>query len=100
MIDKCSVDSRPTFVDMYDYVHIDKKWFYMTKVSEKYYLHPEEEERLRTCKSKRFITKIMFLAAVARPRIISSNSKFFRKIGIFPFIYREPSKRKSKIKMP
>lgn len=38
----------------------------------RYYIHPNEKEPSRTCKSKRFILKIMFLAAVARP-IIDAN---------------------------
>ncbi|KAL3519084.1 hypothetical protein ACH5RR_021673 [Cinchona calisaya] len=36
-------------------------------------------------------------AAVARPRYDgSSNEEFFGKIGIFPFIYNKPAKRRSK----
>ncbi|KAL5706561.1 hypothetical protein ACHQM5_024712 [Ranunculus cassubicifolius] len=39
----------------------------------------------------------MFLAAVARPRFDSSgNEEFSRKIGIFPFTFKEPAKRNSK----
>ncbi|XP_058211657.1 uncharacterized protein LOC131323836 [Rhododendron vialii] len=38
------------FKSMYNYVHIDEKWFYMTKEAERYYLLPEEEEPHRTCK--------------------------------------------------
>ncbi|KAJ0034614.1 hypothetical protein Pint_26432 [Pistacia integerrima] len=53
---------------MENIIHVDEKWFYMTKQSEKYYLLPDEDEPLRTCKSKTFITKVMFLAAVTRPR--------------------------------
>ncbi|XP_050222470.1 uncharacterized protein LOC126672558 [Mercurialis annua] len=96
MIDQDTIHSRPMFNDMYNYVHIDEKWFYMTKVSNKYYLHPEENEPMRTCKSKRFISKVMFLAVVARPRITSFGLIFSGKIDIFPFIYKEVAKRKSK----
>ncbi|OMO72576.1 Transposase, Tc1-like protein [Corchorus olitorius] len=85
------------FDGMFNQVHIDEKWFFMTRESERYYLLPEEDEPVRTCKSKRFITKVMFLAAVARPRFDESgNVKFSGKIGIFPFVHKEPAKRKSK----
>ncbi|GAA0160366.1 hypothetical protein LIER_16938 [Lithospermum erythrorhizon] len=81
----------------YDRVVIGEKWFYMSQESEKYYLLPEENEPYRTCKSKRFIPKVMFLAAVARPYFDTYvNVLFDGKIGIFPFIYKEPAKRNNK----
>ncbi|KAL5697337.1 hypothetical protein ACHQM5_030823 [Ranunculus cassubicifolius] len=97
MLEAYNHPQKPIFSDMRRVVHIDEKWFYMTKESQKYYLLPEEEEPTRTCKSKRFITKIMFLAAVARPRYdLSGTEEFSGKIGIFPFTYKEPAKRNSK----
>ena len=39
----------------------------MTKASDRYYLLPDEDEPYRACKSKRFITKVMFMCAVSRP---------------------------------
>ncbi|KAH7835464.1 hypothetical protein Vadar_026303 [Vaccinium darrowii] len=97
MIEQTSIATEPIFKDMYNYVHIDEKWFYMTKESEKFYLLPQEDEPLRTCKSKRFITKVMFLAAVARPRFDDNHNEVFSgKIGIFPFTIKEPAKRSSK----
>ncbi|XP_058211712.1 uncharacterized protein LOC131323890 [Rhododendron vialii] len=69
----------------------------MSKELHKYYLLPEEPEPYRTCKSKRFITKVMFLAAVARPRFdAAGNEEFLGKIGIFPFTFKELAKRSSK----
>ena len=100
MLEPESLNSNPTFMSMFNVVHIDEKWFYMTKECEKYYLHPQEEEPLRTCKSKKFIVKVMFLAAVARPRFdCSGNPTFDGKIGIFPFVFKEPAKRSSKNRM-
>ncbi|KAH7855835.1 hypothetical protein Vadar_029521 [Vaccinium darrowii] len=97
MLEPTSLETQPVFKDIYNYVHIDEKWFFMTKEAERYYPHPEEREPLRTCKSKRFITKVMFLAAVARPRFDSTGNEIFSgKIGIFPFTYKEPAKRNSK----
>ncbi|KAJ0035496.1 hypothetical protein Pint_25039 [Pistacia integerrima] len=82
---------------MENIIHVDEKWFYMTKQSEKCYLLPDEDEPLRTCKSKTFITKVMFLAAVTRPRFDESGNELFsEKIGIFPFINKEPARRSSK----
>ncbi|CAM9715231.1 unnamed protein product [Discosporangium mesarthrocarpum] len=73
--------------DMYDWVHVDEKWFYVMKDGRGIYLHPEEgaPEPPRV-QNKRFITKVMFLAAVARPRprMISDGVWFDFKIGIWP----------------
>ncbi|XP_027076008.1 uncharacterized protein [Coffea arabica] len=82
---------------MFNVVHVDEKWFYMTKESKMYYLHPEEKQPLRTCKSKKFIANVMFLAAVARLRFdCSYYREFDGKIGIFPFVLKESTKRNSK----
>ncbi|XP_047952831.1 uncharacterized protein LOC125198554 [Salvia hispanica] len=39
----------------------------MTKATDGYSLLPDEDEPYRSCKSKRFITKVMFMCAVCRP---------------------------------
>ena len=84
MLEKDSLAHEPKFVDMYNIVHIDEKWFYMTKKTEKYYVVPEEEVPHRTCQSKNHITKVMFLAAMARPRFdYEGNETFSGKIGYF-----------------
>src|SRR5689334_785864 len=81
---------------MFDCAHVDEKWFYLTKPKVTYYLCPDEPEKLRTCKSKRFIEKVIFLAAVARLRFDHSRNEFFEgKIGIWPFVIEEPAQRKS-----
>ncbi|KAI5386953.1 hypothetical protein KIW84_073192 [Lathyrus oleraceus] len=86
----------PMFKSMHNIIHIDEKWFYMTKKSENYYLLPEEDEPHRTCKSKNFIAKVMFLVALTRPRFDSQGNEIFSgKIGIFPFVTQEPAKRTS-----
>ncbi|XP_028061599.1 uncharacterized protein LOC114265064 [Camellia sinensis] len=97
MLKPNSLQGQPMFESMYDYVHIDEKWFYISKEAERYYLLPEEEEPHRCCKSKRFITKVMFLVAVARPRFDENkNEEFLGKIEIWPFTYKEPAKKNSK----
>ncbi|GAA0172396.1 hypothetical protein LIER_26233 [Lithospermum erythrorhizon] len=61
------------------------------------YLLPGENESFCTCKSKQFIPKVMFLATVARPWFdMAGNVLFDEKIGIFPFIFQEPTKRNNK----
>ncbi|GJQ66340.1 hypothetical protein Trydic_g4383 [Trypoxylus dichotomus] len=77
---------------MYDYVRIDEKWFYLSQVKTL-----DEAEPERHCKSKRFITKVMFMAAVARPRYDSARKQYFTgKIGLWPFANKEPPKGNSK----
>ncbi|OWZ02217.1 Mar9 Transposase [Phytophthora megakarya] len=51
-------------------VHVDEKWFCEDKYKLSYLLLPRKRPPHRTRKSKRFIPKTMFLAAVARPRVI------------------------------
>lgn len=77
-------------------MHIDEKWFYKTKGSQNYYLSNEEEEPYRSCQSKHYIDKIMFLCAVRRPRFDEDgNCTFDGKIGMFPFVTEKPAKRGS-----
>ncbi|XP_057808852.1 uncharacterized protein LOC131023326 [Salvia miltiorrhiza] len=86
-----------SFKSTHNTVHIDEKWFYITKTSQRFYLTPEETEPHRTCKSKKFIQKVMFMCAVCRPVFDDDGSCLFDgKIGIFPFTELVPAKRKSK----
>ncbi|XP_058765058.1 uncharacterized protein LOC131638515 [Vicia villosa] len=81
---------------MYNVVHIDEKWFYMKEKSIIFYLVKDEEDPIRTYKSKNFITKVIFLVAVARPRFnLQQNVALNGLIGIFPFVIQEPSRRSS-----
>ncbi|KAL6557050.1 hypothetical protein OROHE_006926 [Orobanche hederae] len=85
------------FKSMQQVIHIDEKWFNLSRTTERYYLSPEEADPYRSCKSKRFITKVTFLCAVARPIYARDGQLIFDgKIGIFPFINKVPAKRKSK----
>ncbi|KAL3334207.1 hypothetical protein AABB24_030785 [Solanum stoloniferum] len=78
-IDQSTLHSNFMFIDMFNYVHIGEKWFYLSKKSERYYLLPEEEESnpYHSCKSKTFITKVMFMAVVARPRFDANGVELF-----------------------
>ncbi|ETP21394.1 hypothetical protein F441_05085 [Phytophthora nicotianae CJ01A1] len=85
------------FDAMYNVVHIDEKWFNMYKASSRYYLTADEEMPYRTCPNKRYVGKVMFLAAVARPRYdFSRKTLFDGKIGIWPIVERARAKRTSK----
>ncbi|KAH9113888.1 hypothetical protein AeMF1_011989, partial [Aphanomyces euteiches] len=85
------------FASMHEYVHIDEKWFHITKVKRRSYAYDDEDLPPRPVKSSKFITKVMFLAAVSRPRYDHTKKQFFNgKIGIWPFVARLPALRSSK----
>ncbi|KAF0683775.1 Aste57867_24159 [Aphanomyces stellatus] len=66
------------FDSMMDVIHLDEKWFYLTKTTRKFYLVPGEKEPDRKCKSKR---------AVARPRYVDDTGIWWGgKIGTWPFV--------------
>ena len=56
-------DDGPLYEDLYDEIHIDEKWFYLTRDGEAYILVDGEVLPHRTCKHKSHITKVMFLCA-------------------------------------
>ena len=43
------------FRNMHNTIHIDEKWFYITKGAQRFYLALGEQEPHRTCKNKKFI---------------------------------------------
>ncbi|CAN0430596.1 unnamed protein product [Discosporangium mesarthrocarpum] len=89
--------ARVVMDDMYDWVHVDEKWFYVMKDRRGIYLHPEEDApKPPRAQNKRFMTKVMFLAAVARPRMISDGVWFDDKIGIWPIADTVAAMRSSK----
>ena len=85
------------FLDMMDCIHIDEKWFFLSRQKERYLLLPEEKNPKRCIKSKSHITKVMFLCAIAHPCFNPSvNSWWDGKLGIWPIGDWEPAKRASK----
>uniref|UniRef100_A0A8I7B310 Transposase n=1 Tax=Hordeum vulgare subsp. vulgare TaxID=112509 RepID=A0A8I7B310_HORVV len=96
MLDETTIETgRPKFNTMHNIVHIDEKWFYMTK-NRNYYLLDEEEEPTRTIQSGASIGKVMFLTVVVQPKWDSEgNVTFSGKIGILPFVKEVPAQRKS-----
>ncbi|ETV71867.1 hypothetical protein H257_13000 [Aphanomyces astaci] len=82
---------------MYDYVHVDEKWFHATPIRSRFYLLPGEEPPHRSTQSKRFITKVMFLSAVARPLWDNAKSEWFDgKIGTWHFTQHVRAARSSR----
>ena len=80
-----------------DFVHIDEKLFYICQNGQRYYLYTDEESPTRKVQHKSHITKVMFLAAVARPRYDTSRrSNFTDKLGIFPFTIQRAAQRNSR----
>ncbi|XP_057770702.1 uncharacterized protein LOC130990491 [Salvia miltiorrhiza] len=96
MLDPRSVHQDPIFKGLFDIVFIDEKWFNMTKRTENYYLSRVEDDPLRTCKSTNFIGKVMFSAAMTRPRMDENgNCIFDGKIGCFPLVTHVVAQRSS-----
>ncbi|KAF0756810.1 hypothetical protein AaE_004487 [Aphanomyces astaci] len=92
-----AIKETPTFDGMWDVVHLDEKWFNADKNVRKVYLTEGEEPEQRAWSSKRFIPKVMFLAAVARPRHdLERGVDFDGKIGIWPFVQYQPAQRSSR----
>jgi hypothetical protein len=94
--DPTSLPEEPTFSGMYRIVHIDEKFFYRTRKSQNFYLALDEPEPERVTKNKNYIEKVMFVAAVARPRYdVDGTETFDGKIGIWPFTFEEAAKKDS-----
>jgi hypothetical protein len=68
MLEEDWTTSSTPFKLMDNFVHIDEKWFVMTRTNNSYILLPEELDPLRTVQNKSSIGKVMFLTAVAKPR--------------------------------
>ncbi|XP_074373926.1 uncharacterized protein LOC141714297 [Apium graveolens] len=89
--------TKRQYYPMYNIIHIDEKWFYLSKKSQRVYPERNEKGKYSAAKSSKFVPKVMFTAVVARQRFNTENEcTFDGKIGIFPFTYQEPAKRVSK----
>ena len=67
------------------------------KVNKKLYLGPSETIQTRKTKSKKNMTKVIFLVAVSKPRMDVKRGKFFNgKIGCYPLMEEVQAKRNSK----
>ena len=55
------------FLDMMDCIHVNEKWFFLSRQRERYLLLPEEKNLKRCVKSKSHISKVLFLCAIVHP---------------------------------
>ncbi|KAF0716330.1 Aste57867_2904 [Aphanomyces stellatus] len=86
-----------SFSPMHEYVHVDEKRFFLTKAKKKFYVYEDETLALRAVKNKKLITKVMFLAAVARTCYDSHRRRQFDgKIGIWSFVECYPPSEQSR----
>ncbi|XP_074297024.1 uncharacterized protein LOC141627697 [Silene latifolia] len=91
------VCKKVKFNDQSNVIHMDEKWFYLTKPSRRFYLAKGEKRPYRSIQSKKFIGKVMFMCAVVRPKYGPNGEVLFDgKIGIWPFIVEIPAKRNSR----
>ena len=98
MVDEETIlEAKLSFIKMGNIMHMDEKWFDMTKRDRTYYLTREEPEPVRTIHNKNSIGKVMFLTVVARPRHdAQGNVTFDEKVGIWAFVTEDAAKYNSK----
>jgi hypothetical protein len=90
---------RYLFQDFTNHVHVDEKWFFITKQQWKLYLTPAEMKQnaapKRRVVHKNHIMKVMFLSAVARPEYDRDTYEmtFDGKIGIWPIVEETEAQR-------
>ena len=90
-------NNRSKFENMEDLIHIDEKWFYLTKDGQRFIMAADKAEPYRHVQHKSFLMKIMFLCVMARPRYdTNKNTWFDGKIGMWPIGKWEPVKWSSK----
>ena len=82
---KVFIKDNGMFNDMLNYMHIDKKWFFLIANGDQYYLTPKEDLPFGFFKHKKHSIKVMCLAAIACPcfntdchRMWTANSVFGR----------------------
>jgi hypothetical protein len=82
---------------MFDRVHVDEKWFFLTRVTERYYLGPDEPVPHRVIGHKSHIPKCMHLAANGRPRWDAGRNRWFNgKLGLWPVAHQVAAQRRSR----
>ena len=96
-INPLTILDDPEFLGFYDEIHLDEKWFELTEIVQRFIKVKGEPSPHRTCKSKKFIPKLMFLCAIARPRFHPETNEciFDGKLGSWPFIERVEARRSS-----
>ena len=79
---------------MRDQIHLDEKWFFLTREKERYLLVSDKKNPKRCVKHKSHITKVMLLCTVAWSHYnTSANSWWDGKLGIWPIGDWEPGSK-------
>jgi len=94
VLSKIDPERPEWYRNMYDEVHVDEKWFFLTEDGRTFVLCEGEEPPKRKVRHKSYIAKVMFLCAQARPRMVG-GTYWDGKIGIWPFGRMVPAKRTS-----
>jgi hypothetical protein len=82
---------------MYDRVHVDEKWFFLTWLMVRYYLVPDAEQPHQVIGHKCHIPKCMHLAANERPRWDAQHNQWFSgKLRLWPVAHQVAAKRNSR----
>ena len=97
MLDEnCITTDRPLLKSMTNLVHIDEKWYDMTRVKNTYYQLLGEAEPERTVQNTNSIGKVMFLTDVVKPRYNDDGEVTFDgKIGTWAFVQETEALRRS-----
>ena len=91
------IKSNGYYYDFYQHVYINEKWFVLVEDGNGYYLAPDKLMSLCSVQHKKHITKVMFLSAVACPRIVPLTGELWDgKSGIWAFAKAVEAKRSSK----
>ncbi|KAE8776740.1 hypothetical protein D1007_50581 [Hordeum vulgare] len=86
----------PSLKSMNNMVHIDEKWYDMTRVKNSYHVLPREPEPQRTVSNTNSIGKVMFLTAVAKPWYNDDGEMTFDgKICTWAFVVEREAQRSS-----
>ena len=64
-INPLTILDDPEFLGFYDEIHLDEKWFELTEIVQRFIKVKGAPSPHHTCKSKKFIPKLMFLSAIA-----------------------------------
>ena len=62
------------------YIHIDKKWFFLVTNGNGFYLSSAKEHQYGNIQHKKHITKVMLLSAIAQPCVIPLIGELWERI--------------------
>ena len=89
---------EPVWSGQYNRVFVDEKWFWISKDNARYLLLADEELPTRRVRHKKYMTKVMFLCAQARPRW-DYHKHWDGKLGMWP-VGRYDRARRSSVNRP